>query len=155
MNKNMAKNQIKLTKFRQKAYNFKIIPHTADLRLRISGDTLKELFQAAAAGMASIIKKEACAHGEMPVKRRLSLNSADRTALLIDFLSEILTRTQTEKVVFCNVDFKKLSETELDGEIKGVKVDEFEEDIKAVTFHEAEVRKNEKGQWETTVIFDI
>ena len=37
----------------------------------------------------------------------------------------------------------------------GFDIEEFDDDIKAVTYHEAEVRKNGKGNLETYMIFDI
>lgn len=134
--------------------SFEILPHTADLRLKVSGDSPEELFRAAVKGMASIIKRDACKN-RAEIKKKISLSSADRTTLLIDFLSEALTLSQTDRIVFCNVNFEKLTETELTGEILGTKVNEFDEDIKAVTYHEANVVRNEKGRWETTIIFDI
>jgi len=48
-----------------------------------------------------------------------------------------------------------LTETEIEVKVFGRKVEEFEEDIKAVTYHEAEVKKNEKGEYETMLVFDI
>ncbi len=135
--------------------SFEILPHTADLRLKISGDSPEELFRAAVEGMASIIKKDACGDAGAEIKKKVSLNSADRTALLVDFLSEVLTVSQTDKIVFCDASFEKLTETELTAEVIGPKVDEFDEDIKAVTYHEANIVQNEKGQWETIIIFDI
>jgi len=136
-------------------HSFEILPHTADLRLKISGDSPEELFRAAVIGMGSVIKRDACDAGKINKKKNVSLRSADRTALLVDFLSEVLTASQTDKIVFCDASFEKLTETELIGEIKGTTVDEFDEDIKAVTYHEADVQKNERGQWETVIIFDI
>ena len=34
-------------------------------------------------------------------------------------------------------------------------VDAFDEDIKAVTYHEANIEENEEGVLQTTIIFDI
>jgi SHS2 domain-containing protein len=39
--------------------------------------------------------------------------------------------------------------------IKGNRVSYFDEDIKAVTYHEAAVKQNNEGQLETVIIFDI
>jgi len=156
-------------------HSFEILPHTADLRLKMSGDSLDELFRAAMEGMAQIqkpeisefeIKNQNVPRPKKPgsrsqsdlgkkLKIRVEVKSGDSTSLLIDFLSEILTQSQINKAVFNEVVFSKLTETELEAEIFGYKVDEFNEDIKAVTYHEADVKKNEKGQLETVIIFDI
>lgn len=63
---------------------------------------------------------------------RLELASLDISSLLIDFLSTILTLSYENKAIFC-----------------------FDKDIKAVTYHEAEVKKNDQGKYETTIVFDI
>lgn len=141
--------------------SFELLSHTADLRLKASGDSLEELFHAALQGMAKIIKDDFCQNYGSQIKnyekveKKISISATDRTTLLIDFLSEVLTVSQTEKVVFCDVNFEKLTEMELAAKVKGTKVDEFDEDIKAVTYHEAEVKKNKNGQWETIIILDI
>ena len=40
-------------------------------------------------------------------------------------------------------------------DISGIPVNEFDEEIKAVTYHEAHVSKINDKQWETYIIFDI
>ena len=56
---------------------------------------------------------------------------------------------------FCAVDFLEFTETTLRAIIHGAKTEDFEEDVKAVTYHEVEVKKNEAGNYETLIIFDI
>jgi len=87
--------------------------------------------------------------------RTVTVYASDRTALLVDFLNEALSLAQIHKEVYLSVAFSTFSEIALEATLKGAKVDEFNEDIKAVTYHEADVRQNEKGEWETTLIFDI
>ena len=141
---------------------YKILPHTADVRLKIKGATLEELFEAGLQGMNSIVKKEKVKvkSGEedfksVEVVKKVKLSAADTTSLLIDFLSEILTYSQEERAVFTKVLFGDLDEKNIAAEIYGETVDEFGKDIKAVTYHEANVVKNKKGNYETFIIFDI
>ncbi len=70
-------------------------------------------------------------------------------------MSEVLTYTYEEKAIFSKVEFIKLEDKELSGIVYGENVQGFDEDIKAVTYHEAEVKKNKKGNWETIIVFDI
>lgn len=134
---------------------FEILPHTADLRIKIVGDNLIELFVAGIEGMAEVLNSRACRSQELELIKTITLSSADQTALLIDFLSEVLTVSQTQKIVVCSALVKKISETEITAELFGTKVKSFDEDIKAVTYHEAEIKKNKEGGYETTVVFDI
>jgi SHS2 domain-containing protein len=132
---------------------FKILPHTADVRMLIFGDSFQELFFNALLGMEKILG---------PIKtneetdwRGFKVESLDTTALLIDFLSEILYLTQTHKEIYNQLEIKKLTETSIEGRVKGIKIEGFYEDIKGVTYHEAYVQQKSDGKWEALVIFDL
>lgn len=135
------------------------LPHVADVRLKIEANNLEELFTAALEGMANLIKSKSCLIGKEKIaenfKEKIEISSIDITALLIDFLSEVLTYSQVNKAVYCKVKFEKLENNFLNATIFGEKIESFDEDIKAVTYHEAEIKKNEKGNLETIIIFDI
>lgn len=139
-----------------------ILKHTADLRIRVWADSLERLFQDAVFGMMGVLKEnfkpQALNHKKSTnpeLKREIKIKAGDQTALIVDFLNEALTMAQTNKEVYTGVKFNKISETELEAELNGIPVDEFDEDIKAVTYHEADVRQNESGEWETMLVFDI
>lgn len=138
-----------------KSYRF--ISHTADIRMQVTGDILPELFEAAVLGMNEILIPGFCDDDKdnNVIVREISIEASDATALLVDFLSEILTCSYEDKAVFCRIDFLKISETATEAKIYGKKVHMFKGDIKAVTYHEAEVRKSENGKWETMIVFDI
>jgi len=74
---------------------------------------------------------------------------------LVDFLSEVLYQTQVNKEIYNKVEFKKLTDTELEAEIFGQKVEGFGEDIKAATYHNLEIKQKERGGWEAIVLFDV
>ncbi|MBI5254264.1 archease [Candidatus Falkowbacteria bacterium] len=128
--------------------------HTADIRMNVEGKTLNELFGDALLGMIEImtpIKSRSTAI----VKREIEIESADTTALLVDFLNEALAMMSTEHEAYTKVVFQALSERSLKAELEGYNIESFGEDIKAVTYHEANVKKNNDGQWTTTIVFDI
>ncbi len=139
-----------------KSYQF--FSHVADVRLKVEADSLEDLFTVALEGMCNLVKKDASEIKTTPegmLKEKIEISSIDTTSLLIDFLSEILTYTQVNKAIYCKVKFEELTENFLKATIYGTNVDGFDEDIKAVTYHEAEIKKNEKGNFETIIIFDI
>lgn len=133
---------------------FQILEHTADFRMKVEGKTLRELFASAVEGMMKTMK-ERPAPPEEPAERRISLKAGDSTALLVDFLNKILTLAHVNKEIYTAIEWKEITETSLTVKINGGKVDSFDKDIKAVTFHQADVRKNPDGMWETFVVFDI
>jgi len=133
---------------------YKILPHIADIKLKVTADSLEELFSGALKGMAEILtlKKDLTTK---QVKKEIKISSIDFSSLLIDFLSEILTLSDIEDSVFTDINIKKFLDKEIEAEILGFKVRQFKEEIKAATYHRAEIKKNEKGKWEVEILFDI
>lgn len=133
----------------------KILEHTADIRLQVQGDSLEELFMAAVEGMAEIVKPGACKDFTPAKEKEITVSSPSVSHLLIDFLSEVLTHTHIDETVYCKVQMYELDESSARAKIVGEKVDMFDEDIKAVTYHEADVHKNDEGNYESLIVFDI
>ena len=130
---------------------FEIVPHTADVRLRVRASSIEDLFRDAMRGMFAIMQAQA---GIEVVRRRMTIDSVDRTALLVDFLSEVLSRAHIDRAIFDDVSFESLTETAIAAAVTGHGSARFEQDIKAVTYHEADVRLAD-GEWETMLVFDI
>ena len=135
--------------------HFAIHSHTADVRLELEASTLEELFTVALIGMAEFIKPNSCTGDNLIIKKEILVNSIDTTALLIDFMSDVLTETHINKAIFCTVTFAELTETSVRATIFGKHVESFDEDVKAITYHEADVKKNSAGNYTTVIVFDI
>jgi SHS2 domain-containing protein len=131
---------------------FELVPHIADVRLRVSAATLEDLFRDAMRGMYAVMH----AHpGETRVERTIAVHdSADTTSLLVDFLNEVLHRAHVGAELFTGATFTRFDATSLEAALTGVTPASFDEDVKAVTYHEAEVRR-EEGGWTTMLVFDI
>ena len=133
---------------------FEILEHKADLKIRVFGKTKEELFQNALFGMTESMKPE-IKKPEEKTKRRIKIKSLDLPSLLVDFLSEILYLTQVNKEIYREIKFKKFTDTELQGEVIGQKVERFGQDIKAVTYYDLNVYQKKDKTWEATILFDI
>ena len=135
----------------------KILPHTADIKIQLTADTLSGLFHVGLNSLNQLLLADPDypKDQEPTVVEHLDLKSVDATSLLIDFLSEVLTLSQIHKVVFFDFQAEKLTENRLQATIRGTPVASFNEDIKAVTYHEAEIRLNSRNEWETNIVFDI
>ena len=131
---------------------FEILEHKADLKIKAFGKDKKELFLNMLLGMTAALRPELKAQN---VKRKIKIISIDLPTLLVDFLSEVLYQTQVNKEVYNNVKFKKFTDFEIEAEIFGQKVVRFGEDIKAVTYHNLEVKQKKDGSWEAIALFDI
>ncbi|HEY3297713.1 MAG TPA: archease [Armatimonadota bacterium] len=137
-------------------HKYEIVAHTADIALKLEASTPQEFFECALQGMNSIVKENFCPNSRArSCSNRISISSVDQTALLVDFLNEVLAMTHAKKTLFCTVDFQSLEDGKLEAEVSGERVDKFDEDVKAVTHHGAAIRINEKGNMEATVLFDI
>lgn len=133
-----------------------ILSHTADLKIRLAAETLPELFLLALQSLNQLLEQnfENYKHTASMMKR-IELQSPDTTSLLIDFLSEVLTLSQIHKVIFFDFHVDEMTDCKISGRLSGSYVETFDEDVKAVTYHEAEVKMNTRGEWETVIIFDI
>jgi len=131
---------------------YEIVPHTADVRLRVSAPALEELFRDAMRGMYAVMR----AHpGHERVERDIAVHdSADTTSLLVDFLNEVLGRAHVAREMFTDAAFTRFDATSLDARLTGAAPASFDEEVKAVTYHEAEVRREGEG-WTTMLVFDI
>lgn len=150
---------------REKTKRFEVLEHTADIRLKIFGSSPKELFKNALYALGRTQKPEIVEQSAVGaligrlrgrrITEDFSIESMDYNTLLVDFLGEVLSHSDTQNAIFFDVVFKEFSELRASGRIYGVKVDDFSEDIKAVTYHEVDVKEVERGKWESLLVFDI
>ena len=124
------------------------------MRLKIEGSSLEELFTAAIEGMAELTK-EGILKKTATLTEEVLIRAPNVTVLLIDFLSKVLTLQHINKAVYYKIDFINLTEQSINAKILGSKEHSFDEDIKAVTYHEVNVIKNHQGNLETVILFDI
>jgi SHS2 domain-containing protein len=135
--------------------SFKYLAHTADIRLQAKSETLPELFSTCLKGMNELLKPGFCHNKTLPESAKIQLEAADSTVLLVNFLSEILTLSYLNHTMYCECQITKMTDNEIRGILKGEKIIGFDNDIKAVTFHEADVHMNKYGDFETVIVFDI
>lgn len=150
---------------------YEILEHPAELRIRVFGKTLEELFSNAALAMSDILVKER--NVSQPQKKSVKISSIDLNSLLVDFLNDILAKNQTNKVI-CDVDFIEIHpeflvdysrdnipaakqpviKAQINADLLCYPIDHFDEDIKAVTYEDLDIKKVD-GIWQTMIVFDI
>ncbi len=131
---------------------YRRLEHTSDVRLRVTGATRAALFRDALRGVAAAMRPRGRGAA---VTRRVRLEAADGTALLVDFLSEALALMQARRESYREARFTRLSERRLEATLRGTAVEGFGEDIKAVTYHEARVAGGAAGGWATNLVLDL
>lgn len=131
---------------------FELMQHTADIRMRVTASSREELFADALRGLMAVVEPEDVT--AKPLSANVELTAPDVTVLLIDFLNEALTLAHVRRAVYSDISFETLTDTSMVGTLRGFPAAGFREDVKAVTYHEAEVVA-QNGQWSTMVVFDI
>lgn len=133
---------------------FEILDHTADLKIKVVGDDFKDLFKESINALCSILGGGNFDAGK--VIRKIKIEAIDPTSLLVDFLNEVVSLSQIHKEIYCDIKIMSISDISIYAEVSGRKIkDEFKEDIKALTYHEANIVKRKDGKLETILIFDI
>jgi len=132
------------------------VSHTADVQISVNADTLEELFEGALEGMNSILKVTFPSVNTAESDRfEVSISAPDSTCLLIDFLSEILTKSHERNKIFSGIKILELNPSFIKAWVYGQPIKSFDEDVKAVTYHMANVKKRPDGKWQTNIVFDI
>ena len=135
---------------------YRILDHTADVGLEARGGDLAELFSNAARGMFAIIS---CPDTIRPTKEFLVKADADNPEnLLVNWLSELLYLSATQGILFCRFDIAQIDQQHISAKALGEPIDqsrhELYTEIKAVTYHDLELKKLD-GDWIARVLFDI
>ena len=137
-----------------KRAGFEELEHTADLEIRVWGEDLGSLFRQSAAGMIQLSGVEGLAEGISSVQQNISLEAMDYEGLLILFLEELLYRLTEDYMVYEIQELSISSEYTLKARLTGAQIKSYQRDIKAVTYHNLNIRTTADG-YEVNIVFDI
>jgi SHS2 domain-containing protein len=129
------------------------VEHTADVAIRCGGPDLATLFRNAALGMYHLMGI-APLPGKADIGKTIVLKAMDVESLLVDWLGELAYVAETKGLIFVVMDFRAMSARRLEAVLTGHRVEGLKETIKAVTYHDLKVEKQEGG-YTTTVVFDV
>lgn len=127
--------------------------HTAEIQLQVGAESLGGLAAEAGRALGMLLLRGAPAEPS-GAPRELDVSSADREALLVDWLNEILFVAETELWVPVEFGILEASPTRLWVAARGVEVEEPPSNVKAATFHGLRVEEREGGL-QAEVIFDV
>lgn len=121
--------------------------------MHLRADSIPELFRAGLEGVAEWLKPGMPREADGEAK--IVVESAMPETLLVDFLVDALTQSHIRHVVFFDARFEKLEEQRAEAMLIGRGVDSFDDDVKAITYHGAGIRRTKAGHYETEVLFDV
>ena len=140
--------------------NFKFIDHTADIALEVSGSNYEELFLAAMEGWKQSVIDPAVEQGEEEI-RSVKFEEGSVEELLVTFLQELNYLLETKKIFPVKVNELNIIKNENTLQLKSditfrtlTGSDTIKNEIKAVTFHQLDIRK-EDDLFKTIIVFDI
>lgn len=135
---------------------YRWLNHTADIRVRVTGRTLRDLFCHAALALTDALTDPKKVKGVE--RRRLRRQAPDREGLLVVLLRELLFLFETRAFLTRRVVIERLGDTMLVGWAVGERMDpsrhRLKTELKAVTYHGLSIRRG-RGRWVTEIIFDV
>ncbi len=136
--------------------SYELFDHTADMGVRVWAETLSGLIKPAAEGLYATIGELAA--GVDATHLHFDQSGEDRAVLLRDFLSHLLLLFERDHRRLTDLDDVVFSDCRLMVDAATGLVDAersvFHREVKAVTYHELEIREI-AGGFEATFIVDI
>ncbi|MEZ4600935.1 MAG: archease [Syntrophotaleaceae bacterium] len=135
--------------------NYRLLEHTADMGIEVTGNTLEELFFAAALGLREIVFGDQAVEGgqeEFPVE----VLGGDAEELLVNWLNELLFLMQDRSVFPRDFHLRLTDEQHLRGRVLGFSRPCIEpvREVKAATFHQLNITQR-NGRWQSRIYVDL
>ena len=132
-------------------YGYREIEHTADWELEVWAPDMCGLLEQAARGMYDL--SGICLERTQSERRELELQAEDAESLLVVFLGELLHLIEQDNLAYDEF------QIELDGfvlhaQLSGSQVQKIDKEIKAVTYHNLQVRQSRQGL-QVNIVFDV
>lgn len=137
---------------------YRILEHTADLKIEAFGKTEEELFSSIGLGVGEAMAGEKIKNLKKKLKnqkkifRQIKVEGEDLASLLINFLNELIFLSEKYGEIY--LEYKiEIKDRELKASIFGI-AKPIVLEVKAATWHNF-VLKKEDGKLKTIVVFDI
>jgi SHS2 domain-containing protein len=135
---------------------FEFLDHTADIGLIVNGEDLNALFENAGEALFHLITD--LRKVRRRTERRIEIGGESLERLMVDWLTELLYLHEVENLLFKGFKVESVGEDGLRAWVKGEPYQEgvhvIKTEVKAVTYHQIDVRK-EDGHWKAQIILDL
>ena len=130
---------------------YREIEHTADWALEVWAPDLTDLFVQSAIGMNALAEYQLAS--DPRVEREVAISEEDNESLMVSFLSELLFMTESENLAFDEISID-IENSKLTAVLQGAPLINRKKEIKAVTFHNLEI-KFVDNCWRVQIVFDV
>jgi SHS2 domain-containing protein len=135
---------------------YRVFDHTADLGVEVTGATREELYEGAAFALFDLLTDLSAVREAQ--ERTLAVGGEGPDDLLVNFLRELLYLWNGEGFLIRRCTIREVAPRRLTALLLGEPYDparhRIRMEIKAVTYHQASVRRTEAG-WVARVVFDV
>jgi SHS2 domain-containing protein len=128
------------------------IEHTAELQLEIHARSEAGVFRQAVEALRELLEDDQPARGDR-AERTVEAEATDRGALLAEWLAELVFLAEADGLVPNEVRDLVVGEDSVTAVVVG-RLDEPRHLIKAVTYHDLELRRDREG-WRGNVVLDV
>jgi SHS2 domain-containing protein len=134
---------------------YRLLDHTADIRVEVTGLDLPELFGNAALCVFDVMLDRSRIRPDRVTE--VALEAADAAELLMEWLRELLFLFSARGLAIAAVEFRVLEPTRLNAVVSGEQFDPerhgLKVELKVPTYHDYSLKETPAG-WRATVIFD-
>jgi SHS2 domain-containing protein len=136
---------------------YRIFDHTADLGVEVTAATQEELYSDTAVALFDLLTDLATVRSD--TSREVSVEGEDAADLLVNFLRELLNAFNHDGFLVKECVVTGVDSGSLRAILRGERFDpsrhRIEQEIKAVTYHQASVEQTAEGVWVARVVFDV
>lgn len=138
---------------------YEVLDHTADWAMRVTAPDLEGLFIESARGMNALLGVKLALDDPrilvpgLRVSRTFKATAPDPESLLVTFLSELIYFAEHEHLAFDEFHVS-ISGPKLKAALSGAPFASIGRAIKAVTYHNMQIRRTKQG-FEVEIVFDV
>ncbi len=138
--------------------DYEFLEHTADVGLRVFGDSEEDLFKSAAIALFSLITDYI---PEPKTNKKIDIESETIEDLLVNWLGEMVALLFAEHFLVCkfNIAIKRNQKTctlvgVLSGDVFDPSEQKIKNEVKAATYHNLHIEKKQ-NRYQAEIIFDL
>jgi len=128
--------------------------HVGEVRLRVRAESLSELFAEAGRALAALMSDDPTVPSPDAPGEEVVVRARDRGGLLVEWMNELVYRSETRKKVYTAVHVSQISDHELHAQIRGIDATDLRTAVKAATYHDLRIDDCD-GEICASIILDV
>jgi SHS2 domain-containing protein len=127
--------------------------HTGEVLLKVTARTLPQLFEQAGRALAELMAEQ-WTDDPVGANELVVVQALDQEALLVEWLNELVFRSETRERVYPHLKVIEVDHCELQAQIRGAVPNPLRTAVKAATYHRLKIAPTADG-YTATVLLDV